>query len=121
MSHTVLIVDDSATMRQMVGDTLRKAGYTVVEGINGEDAIRRVSGKAVSLVITDVNMPRMDGLALVRRLRADTAFRFTPILFLTTECSDQIKQEGRAAGATGWIVKPFDPGRLLQVVSRLVP
>lgn len=121
MGKTILIVDDSATMRQMVGDTLRGAGFTVLEGVNGEDAIKRLTGKSVHMVITDVNMPKMDGLALVRRLRAEPAFRFTPILFLTTEYSEQRKLEGRSVGATGWIVKPFDPSRLLQVVTRLVP
>jgi two-component system chemotaxis response regulator CheY len=121
MTKTVLIVDDSPTMRRMVGDTLRGAGYGVVEGVNGEDALRKLGGQSVSLVITDFNMPVMGGIALVNRLRAMPAYRFTPILVLTTESTDDRKNEGRAAGATGWMVKPFDPDRLVQVVRRLTP
>lgn len=121
MAKTVLIVDDSPTMRRMVGDTLRAAGYAVVEGVNGEDALRRAAGQPLHLVITDFNMPVMGGLALVRRLRAQPEHRFTPILVLTTEAGDDRKGEGRAAGATGWMVKPFDPDRLIQVVRKLVP
>ncbi|MBN9517539.1 response regulator [bacterium] len=121
MSKTVLVVDDSPTMRRMVGDTLRGAGYAVLEGVNGEDALRRLTGQTVHLVITDFNMPVMGGMALVGRLRAMPAFRFTPILVLTTEAGDDRKNEGRAAGATGWMVKPFDPDRLVQVVRRLTP
>jgi two-component system, chemotaxis family, chemotaxis protein CheY len=121
MPKTVLVVDDSATMRQMVTDTLRKAGFTVVLGINGADALERIAGQSIQLVITDFNMPVMGGIALVKNLRARPEFRFTPILILTTECSDDKKGEGRAAGATGWLVKPFDPDRLIQVVRRLAP
>lgn len=121
MSKTILIVDDSATMRQMVGDTLRGAGFAVVEGINGADALTKVTGRAVQLVITDFNMPVMNGPALIGRLRAMPEFKFTPILVLTTESSVERKNEGKAAGATGWVVKPFDPTRLIQVVNRLVP
>lgn len=121
MLKTVLIVDDSTTMRQMVADTLHKAGFTVVEGVNGADALKKLAGRAVHLVITDFNMPVMGGMALVKQLRAQPEYRFTPILVLTTESSDERKNEGRTAGATGWIVKPFDPTRLLQVVKRLVP
>ncbi len=121
MPKTVLVVDDSPTMRQMVSDTLRRAGFAVLEGSNGEDALRRVAGATVQLVITDFNMPVMGGIALIERLRARPEFRFTPILVLTTECEEKRKQEGRKAGATGWVVKPFDPARLIQVVKRLVP
>ncbi len=121
MAKTVLVVDDSPTMRQMVSDTLRGAGFDVVEGTNGEDALRRVAGVSVRLVITDFNMPIMGGLALIERLRARPEFKFTPILVLTTEVEERRKQEGRTAGATGWVVKPFDPTRLLQLVNRLVP
>jgi len=119
MAKTVLIVDDSPTMRRMVGDVLRGAGYAVVEGVNGEDALQKADGGAVHLVITDFNMPVMGGMALVKRLRTRPEFRFTPILVLTTESSDDRKNEGRAAGATGWMVKPFDPNKLIQVVRRL--
>jgi two-component system, chemotaxis family, chemotaxis protein CheY len=121
MAKTVLIVDDSPTMRQMVSDTLRRAGFTVLEGTNGEDALLRLDGQSVQLVITDFNMPVMGGIMLVKRLRARPDFRFTPILILTTESTQDRKDEGRTAGATGWIVKPFDPIRLVQVVNRLVP
>lgn len=121
MTKTVLIVDDSNTMRKMVGDTLRGAGFSVVEGINGADALGRIAGQRVQLVITDFNMPVMGGVALVEQLRKQPEFRFTPILMLTTESDEARKQQGRAAGATGWIVKPFDPVKLIQVVKRLVP
>jgi two-component system chemotaxis response regulator CheY len=116
---TVLIVDDSPTLRRMLGDTLRGAGYAVLEGVNGDDALRRHGDQPVQLVITDFNMPVMGGIALVQRLRARPLFRFTPILVLTTETDPARKDEGRAAGATGWVAKPFDPARLLQVVGRL--
>ena len=121
MGKTVLVVDDSPTMRQMVTDTLRGAGFEVVQAVNGEDALRQVNGLRVQLVITDFNMPVMNGLALIGRLRASAEHKFTPILVLTTESGADRKSEGRAAGATGWVVKPFDPDRLIQVVNRLVP
>jgi two-component system chemotaxis response regulator CheY len=121
MPKTVLIVDDSTTMRQMLGDALRRAGFAVLEGVNGADALERLTGRSVQLVITDFNMPVMGGIALVKQLRARAEFRFTPILILTTEAGDDKKGEGRAAGATGWMVKPFDPERLIQVVRRLAP
>ncbi|MCS6865709.1 MAG: response regulator [Gemmataceae bacterium] len=120
MGKSVLIVDDSRTIRQMLGDTLRSAGFRVLEGANGEEALRRVVGQTVHLVITDLNMPVMGGLALIEQLRAKKEFRFTPILVLTTESDESRKNQGRAVGATGWIVKPFDPERLIQVVKRLV-
>lgn len=121
MPKTVLIVDDSTTMRMMVADTLRRAGFAVVEGVNGADAIAKIAGRPVELVITDFNMPVMNGVALVRHLRAQPGYRYTPILMLTTETGDDRKSEGRSAGATGWVTKPFDPVRLIQVVNRLVP
>jgi len=120
MTKTVLIADDSPTIRRMLGDTLRGAGFAVLEGVNGEDALKQVNGKTVDLVITDFNMPVLGGIALVKRLRAQPPFRFTPIIVLTTESEEARKQEGRAAGATGWMVKPFDPPRLLQVINRLM-
>jgi two-component system, chemotaxis family, chemotaxis protein CheY len=121
MAKTALIVDDSTTMRRMVSDTLAGAGFAVVEGCHGEDALGKVHGRRFDLVITDVNMPVMGGIALVKALRARPEFRGTPILVLTTESEEARKKEGRAAGATGWVVKPFDPRQLLQVVARLVP
>lgn len=121
MSKTALIVDDSVSMRQMVAFTLKQAGFTVIEGGNGQEALERVKGQKVELVITDLNMPVMDGITLVKTLRAKPDFKFTPILLLTTESQDSKKQEGRAAGATGWIVKPFQPDALLKVVAKVVP
>jgi two-component system chemotaxis response regulator CheY len=120
MSKTVLVVDDSTSMRQMVSFTMKEAGFDVIEGANGQEALTNVQGKAVNLVITDLNMPVMDGMSLIRQLRAQPAFKFTPILMLTTESQEAKKQEGKAAGATGWIVKPFNPTQLLQVVAKVV-
>lgn len=121
MTKTVLIVDDSAMMRKMLGETLRQAGFAVVEGINGEDGLTKLERQTVQMVITDFNMPRMNGPAMIRKIRERSDHRFTPIIVLTTENEDARKQEGKAAGATGWIVKPFDPPRLVQIVNRLLP
>ncbi len=120
MAKTVLVVDDSTSMRQMVTFTMKEAGFDVIEGANGAEALSRVPGKGLDLVITDLNMPVMDGMTLIRQLRAKQEYRFTPILMLTTESQQEKKQEGKAAGATGWIVKPFNPEQLLQVVSKVV-
>lgn len=120
MSKSVLVVDDSTSMRQMVSFTMKEAGFEVIEGANGQEALSNVQGKTVNLVITDLNMPVMDGMTLIRQLRAKPEFKFTPILMLTTESQDTKKQEGKAAGATGWIVKPFNPEQLLQVVAKVV-
>ena len=121
MAKTVLIVDDSSMMRMMVGDTLRQAGYRVVEAANGEEGVQQLNRLDVQMLITDYNMPRMNGIALVQKMRGMKQHRFTPILVLTTEAEDVRKQEGKAAGATGWVVKPFDPARLINVVNRLLP
>ncbi len=121
MSKMALVVDDSASMRQMVSYTLQSAGFEVIEGSDGKDALGKVSGKSVNLVVTDLNMPVMDGITLIRELRKISSFKFTPILMLTTESQDAKKQEGKSAGATGWMVKPFNPEQLLQVVSKVVP
>jgi two-component system chemotaxis response regulator CheY len=120
MSKTILAVDDSASIRQMVSFTLKRAGYEVVEAVDGQDALTKAARHDVSLVLTDVNMPRMDGLTLVRSLRVQPRYRKAPILMLTTESSDDMKAEGRAAGATGWLVKPFDPKRLVEVVRKVI-
>ena len=120
MAKTVLAVDDSASIRKMVSFTLRAAGYDVIEATDGQDGLEKARRQPVSLVLTDQNMPRLDGLTLVRSLRAMPAYRSAPILMLTTESSDEMKAQGRAAGATGWMVKPFNPDRLLDVVRRLV-
>lgn len=120
MSKTALVVDDSTSIRQMVSFTLKEAGFAVIEGSHGEEALKNVDGHTVDLVITDLNMPVMDGMTLIKNLRAKPQFKFTPILMLTTESQDTRKQEGKAAGATGWIVKPFEPEKLLQVVAKVV-
>jgi two-component system chemotaxis response regulator CheY len=117
----ILAVDDSPSMRQMVCATLRSAGHVVMEAFDGCEALDIAKKQpAMDLVITDINMPNMDGITLVRELRQLSHYRGVPLLVLTTEASAQIKQEGRAAGATGWIVKPFNPERLLAAVQRVV-
>jgi two-component system chemotaxis response regulator CheY len=119
--RSILAVDDSASMRQMVSFTLRSSGYEVIEAIDGQDALDKLGDRQVDLVLTDQNMPRMDGLTLIRQLRVQDRFKRVPILVLTTESSDEMKQAGRAAGATGWMVKPFDPARLLEVIVKVLP
>lgn len=122
MAKTVLVVDDSVSMRQMVGFTLTNAGYTVVEAVDGQDAVAKLTnGAKPHLVITDLNMPSMDGIAFIKHVRSLPDFKFTPILMLTTEAADNKKKEGQAAGATGWIVKPFNPEQMLNVVRKVLP
>jgi two-component system, chemotaxis family, chemotaxis protein CheY len=117
----ILAVDDSPSMRQMVGVTLRGAGYEVLEACDGREALNMAKDQAaVDLVITDVNMPNMDGITLVRELRMLPHYRGVPLLVLTTEASAEKKLEGKAAGATGWVVKPFSPDRLLATIARIV-
>ncbi len=118
--HTILAVDDSASMRQMVSFTLMNAGYAVVEAVDGQDALEKSGTRDFDLVLTDQNMPRLDGIGLTRKLRDNPRFKATPILILTTESSDQMKQAGRGAGATGWLVKPFDPAKLIEVIKKVV-
>ncbi|MFC3149307.1 response regulator [Piscinibacterium candidicorallinum] len=118
--HSILAVDDSASMRQMVAFTLKSSGYQVIEAVDGQDAIEKLDGRSVDLVLTDQNMPRMDGISLVKKLRATPQYTSTPILILTTESSDQMKQAGKSAGATGWLVKPFDPVKLVEVVKKVI-
>ena len=117
---TILAVDDSATMREMVAFVLESAGYRVIEAEDGAQGLDRASATACDLVITDQNMPNMDGLTLVRNLRQMGDYKSVPILLLTTESSDAMKQQGRAAGATGWLVKPFDPAKLLEVIKKVI-
>ena len=117
----ILAVDDSPSMRQMVNLTLQSAGHDVVSAVDGVDGLSKASsGAPVDLVITDVNMPNMDGITLVRELRRLEAYRFTPLLVLTTEASTDKKMEGKSAGATGWVVKPFNPDRLLATVAKVL-
>ncbi|MDH4300706.1 MAG: response regulator [Nitrospira sp.] len=122
MSKTALVVDDSRTMRQMVVFTLTNAGFTVIEAEDGKDAVRKVeAGTKLDIVVTDLNMPEMDGITLIKELRRLTAYKFTPILMLTTESALEKKKEGKEAGATGWIVKPFNPDVLLKTIAKVLP
>jgi two-component system chemotaxis response regulator CheY len=120
MAKKILAVDDSVTMRKMVSVTLQRGGYDVVEAIDGVDALEKAKTDEVDLVLADVNMPNMDGLTLIQELRKLKAYASKPILVLTTESSDEMKAKGRAVGATGWIVKPFSPEKLLQVIERVI-
>ncbi len=121
MAKTVLAVDDSKTMRDMVTFTLKEAGYNALEAEDGKVALNVLSGNAVDAVITDLNMPNMNGFELIRALRSDPKHKFTPILMLTTEGDDTKKQEGKSAGATGWLVKPFNPQKLVEVIKKVCP
>jgi two-component system chemotaxis response regulator CheY len=116
----ILAVDDSASMRQMVGFTLKRAGFNVTEAKDGNEALAIAKNNSFDAVISDVNMPIMDGISLIRELRALQAYKFTPMLMLTTESGLDKKSEGKAAGATGWIVKPFNPEQLLAVVRKVI-
>lgn len=120
MSKTILAVDDSGSLRQMVVFSLKAAGYSVTEAVDGVDALEKAKTQTFDLVLTDQNMPRMDGLTLIRSLRELTSYARVPILMLTTEFSDEMKAKGKAAGANGWLVKPFDPQRLTEVVKKVI-
>jgi two-component system chemotaxis response regulator CheY len=117
---TIMTVDDSASLRQMVSFVLRDNGYEVVEAVDGLDALSKLTGQEIHLVLSDINMPRMDGIEFTRQLRALPQYKFVPVVLLTTESHADKKQEGKAAGATGWIVKPFDPKQLLAVVKKVI-
>ncbi len=122
MGNTALVVDDSPTMRQMVAFTLTNAGFQVIEAEHGKDAVKKVAGgPKIDIVVTDLNMPEMDGISLIKELRKMTSFKFTPILMLTTESAADKKQAGKEAGATGWIVKPFNPELILKVIAKVLP
>ncbi len=120
MAKTILAVDDSASIRKMVHFTLTGAGYEVVEAVDGQDGLERARGRQVNLVLTDQNMPRMDGLTMIRSLRGMVEYKNVPILVLTTESSNEMKIRGRAAGATGWLVKPFAPQGLVDIVKKVI-
>lgn len=120
MSNSIMHVDDSASIRQMVSFTLKNAGYELVEAIDGVDALSKLNGNPVNLVLTDLNMPNMDGIELIKEIRASSDHKFVPIIMLTTESQAEKKQEGKAAGATGWIVKPFKPEALLAVIKKVM-
>jgi two-component system chemotaxis response regulator CheY len=120
MAKTILTVDDSASIRQMVSFALKSAGYNVIEAVDGQDGLDKAKANSVNLVLTDQNMPKMDGLTLIKSLRTLPQYRSAPILMLTTESSDAMRAQGKAAGATGWLIKPFDPPKLLEVVKKVV-
>jgi len=120
MAKTIMVVDDSASMRQVIGITLKGVGYDVIEAANGQEAIARLDGKTVNLIISDVNMPVMDGITLIKEVKKMPAYKFTPIVMLTTEGAETKKQEGRQAGAKAWVVKPFQPEQILKAVAMLV-
>jgi two-component system, chemotaxis family, chemotaxis protein CheY len=120
MAKTILAVDDSGSLRQMVAFSLKAAGYDVVQAVDGQDGLNKAKEKTVDLVLTDQNMPIMDGLTLIKHLRELGSYQKVPILMLTTESSDEMKAKGKAAGANGWLVKPFDPKRLIEVVQKVI-
>ena len=119
MSKTILVVDDSASIRQVVGIALKGAGYEVIEASDGNDALTKLDGRKINLVISDVNMPGMDGISLLKAIKTLPAYKFTPVMMLTTESQEQMKSQGKAAGAKAWMVKPFKPDQMLAAVSKL--
>ncbi|MDO9316667.1 MAG: response regulator [Gammaproteobacteria bacterium] len=120
MNKTIMIVDDSASIRQVVGLTLKNAGYDTVEAVDGRDAVGKLDGRRVHLIICDVNMPNMDGISFVKQMKTMPSYRFTPVIMLTTEAGESKKQEGQLAGARAWVVKPFQPAQMLAAVSKLI-
>lgn len=117
---TIMTVDDSASLRQMISIVLRGGGYEVIEAVDGVDALSKLQGQDLHLFLTDINMPNMDGLEFTRRLRAMPQYKFVPIVLLTTESQAEKKAQGKSAGATAWIVKPFDPDQLMAVVRKVM-
>jgi two-component system chemotaxis response regulator CheY len=120
MAKTIMIVDDSASLRQVVGIALKGAGYDVLEGCDGSDALAKLTGQKVHLIISDVNMPKMDGITFVTAVKQMPAYKFTPVIMLTTESEESKKRQGQAAGAKAWVVKPFKPDLLLSAVQKLI-
>lgn len=120
MGKSILIVDDSMSLRQTLAIALRSGGYEVTEAVDGTDALAKLDGRKFNLIISDVNMPKLDGISFVRQAKVLPAYRFTPVLMLTTEGDEKKKQEGKAAGVKAWIVKPFQPPVLLDAVSKLI-
>jgi two-component system chemotaxis response regulator CheY len=120
MAKTILIVDDSRSIRQMVSFTLKDAGYEVVEAVDGKDALSKFDGLPIHMMITDLHMPKLDGIDLIRKVRANPSYKYIPIVMLTTESHEEKKQEGKSAGATGWIVKPFKPEQLIAVLRKVL-
>lgn len=120
MEKNIMIVDDSASLRQVVSIALKSVGYNVVEACDGKDALTKLDGRKLHLIISDVNMPNMDGFSFVKAATLLPAYRFTPVIMLTTEASDASKKEGQAAGAKAWVIKPFQPSQMLMAVAKLV-
>jgi len=120
MAKTILIVDDSASIRQVVGIALRGAGYQVIEACDGKDALGKMNGDKIHLIISDVNMPNMDGITFLKEVKKHPRYKFTPVIMLTTEAGQDKMAEGRASGAKAWVVKPFQPPQMLNAVSKLV-
>ncbi|MFH0730007.1 MAG: response regulator [Pseudomonadota bacterium] len=120
MPKTILIVDDARSMRGLVSMTLKGAGYEVIDACDGQDALAQITGKKIQMVITDLNMPNMNGIELIKALKSDPAFKFLPMVMLTTESDDAKKKEGQMAGAKAWIVKPFKPETVLNVVRKII-
>lgn len=120
MNKSILIVDDSASLRQVVNLTLKNAGYDVIEACDGKDALAKLDGRKFHLIISDVNMPNMDGISLLQEVKKHPAYKFTPVIMLTTEAGEGKKHEGQAAGAKAWVVKPFQPQQMLAAVSKLI-
>jgi len=120
MAKTIMIIDDSMSLRQVVGIALTGAGYDVVEACDGQDALAKLTGQKIHLMLCDVNMPNMDGISFLKALREVPSYKFTPVIMLTTEAGEDKKREGQAAGARAWVVKPFKPEQLLNAVSKLI-
>ena len=120
MAKTILIVDDSSSLRVVVSIALKSAGYEVIEACDGKDALTKLTGQKIHMIISDVNMPNMDGITLVKAIKQLAAYKFTPIIMLTTESQDDKKNQGQEAGAKAWVLKPFKPDQLLGVVQKLV-
>lgn len=120
MAKTILIADDSASMRQLISFALKDAGYDVIAAVDGKDALGKLNGSKVDMIFTDLNMPNMDGIQFIRELRATPANKFTPVVMLTTESQEAKKQEGKLAGASGWLVKPFTPEKLIELIKKFV-
>lgn len=120
MAKTILLVDDSASVRKVAGIALTSAGYAVLEACNGKEALGKLNGEKIHLIISDVNMPVMDGITFLKEVKQHPSYRFTPVIMLTTEAGEDKKQEGRAAGAKAWIIKPFQPQNMLDAVSKLI-
>ncbi|HAO93004.1 MAG: two-component system response regulator [Deltaproteobacteria bacterium GWC2_56_8] len=120
MAKTIMVIDDSASIRQVMNLTLKKAGYDVIEACDGQDAISKLQGQKINLMICDVNMPNMDGISFLKNVKTSASYRFTPVIMLTTESQEGKKQEGKTAGAKAWVVKPFKPEQMLEAISKLI-